>query len=181
MCLDSLSPPQGWKLWGCKVPLFPQLLSIAPVTAQLSITSTSRSHRCWHTHIYMLHTKQVGEGGPVSTSWASQNLQGHRLSLPPTLLSHCPLTTQSNGQLGTRTRVDNTHTGSCTNNKWREVWAHTAFHHTPKARYFLWDAQSCSKLSNVGKSLSINFICFCAKPHSHTHTMHAHKHTHREH
>lgn len=52
----SPSPPQGWKLWGSKVSLFPQLLSIALVTARLSITSTSDPHRadqaCWHTHTY---------------------------------------------------------------------------------------------------------------------------------
>lgn len=70
ICLDSLfrlslylslSPPQGWKQWGCKVPLFPQLLSIALVTVRLSITLRSDPHRadqaCWHARHTHTHTQ----------------------------------------------------------------------------------------------------------------------------
>lgn len=55
ICLDCLFPfslriaasfasPQGGKLWGCKVLLFPQLLTITPVTVRLSITSSHQTH-----------------------------------------------------------------------------------------------------------------------------------------
>lgn len=40
----SLASPQGGKLWGCKVLLFPQLLTITPVTVRLSITSSHQTH-----------------------------------------------------------------------------------------------------------------------------------------
>lgn len=64
ICLDCLfallsvfvsSSPSGLDASGCKVPFFPQLLSITPVTAQLSITPASDPHwegpARWHTNI----------------------------------------------------------------------------------------------------------------------------------
>lgn len=79
----SLASPQGGKLWGCKVLLFPQLLTITPVTVRLSITSSHQTHTEQiepagiQTHI--IHKKKRrglrgewrDEGGPVSTCCAS--------------------------------------------------------------------------------------------------------------
>lgn len=86
----SLSPPQGWKQQGCKVPVFPQLLSITPVTAGLSITSKSDplwAHQaCWYTHTkWGLEQEWRDEGGPVSACWVS--LERHRYTHTPH--THC--------------------------------------------------------------------------------------------
>lgn len=86
----SLSPLRAESSQGCKVLLFPQLLSITPVTTRLSITSTSDPHSadraCWHTNTRIKKKKGGGDwkdeekgGVLVSTCWVSlENLRRHR-------------------------------------------------------------------------------------------------------
>lgn len=66
-CLCLLVPLRAESSEGCKVLLFPQLLSIIPVTTQLSISSTSAPYwadrACWHTNTHIKKEGGCGGGG----------------------------------------------------------------------------------------------------------------------